>query len=210
MAQLYGSWEESFEQLFNWKDEVMRKMPNSVIEIDVELKDDMSYFQRFFCALCPCIDGFLEGHRPYLSIDSTVLNGRWNGYLAAVCSVDDHNWMYPIAYGFIDSETKNNWIWYMTQLPKALGNMQLLVVCTDACKGLEDVVKFVFPMGEQRECFNHLMDNYVKKYKGAEHMYHASRAYRKDVHDYHMTHVYAILKTKLYLDTYHSLKWYMS
>jgi hypothetical protein len=44
MAQPYGSWEESFRQLFNWKAEVMRKMSNSVIEIDVELKDDMPYF----------------------------------------------------------------------------------------------------------------------------------------------------------------------
>jgi hypothetical protein len=33
-------------------------MSNSVIEVDVELKDDMPYFQRFFCALRPCIDGF--------------------------------------------------------------------------------------------------------------------------------------------------------
>jgi hypothetical protein len=54
------------------------------------------------------------------------------------------------------------------------------------------------------------MDNYVKKYKGAEHMYPTGRAYRKDVHDYYMNHVYAIPKTKLYLDTYHSLKWYKS
>jgi hypothetical protein len=44
MAQLYGSWEESFRQLFNWKAVLMKKMSNSVIEIDVELKDDMSYF----------------------------------------------------------------------------------------------------------------------------------------------------------------------
>jgi hypothetical protein len=56
----------------------MRNMSNSVIEIDIELKDDMSYFQRFFYALRPCIDGFLEGCRPYLSIDSTAFNGRWS------------------------------------------------------------------------------------------------------------------------------------
>jgi hypothetical protein len=161
MSHLYGSWEESFGQLYNWKSEVMRKMSNSVIEIDIELKDG-------------------------------------------------HNCMYPIAYGFIDSETKDNWTWYMTQLHKALGDMSLLAVCTDACKGLEEVVKLVFPMAEQRECFKHLMDNYVKKYKGAEHMYPIGRAYRKDVHDYHMNHVYAIPKTKLFLDTYHYLKWYMS
>jgi hypothetical protein len=162
MAHLYGSWEESFGQLYNWKAEIMEKMPNSVIEIDIELKDDMTYFRRFFCALRPCIDGFLEGCRPYLSIDSTAHNGRWNGHLAAVCSVDGHNWMYPITYGFIDSETKDNWTWYMTQLHKALGDMSLLDVCTDAYKGLEEVVKLVFPMSEQRECFKHLMDNYVK------------------------------------------------
>jgi hypothetical protein len=59
MTHLYGSWEESFGQLYNWKSEVMRKMSNSVIEIDIELKDG-------------------------------------------------HNCMYPIAYGFIDSETKDN------------------------------------------------------------------------------------------------------
>jgi hypothetical protein len=30
------------------------------------------------------------------------------------------------------------------------------------------------------------------------------------VHDYHINHVYAILETKFYLDTNHSLKWYKS
>jgi hypothetical protein len=76
MAELYGSWEASFGMLFNWKANVMRLMTNSVVEIDVEFKDDMPYFQRFFCALGPCIDDFLNGCRPYLSIDSTTLNGR--------------------------------------------------------------------------------------------------------------------------------------
>jgi hypothetical protein len=75
-----------------------------------------------------------------------------------------------------------------------------------ACKGLEEAVKLAFYMAEQRECFKHLMYNYVKKYKGAEHIYPTGRAYKKDVHDYHMNHVYAIPKTNLYLDIYHSLK----
>jgi hypothetical protein len=76
MVELYDSWEASFVMMFNWKAKVMRLMPNSVVEIDIEFKDDMPYFQRFFCALGPCIDGFLDGCRPYLSIDSTALNGR--------------------------------------------------------------------------------------------------------------------------------------
>jgi hypothetical protein len=76
---LYGIWEESFGLLYNWKAEVMKRMPGSVIEIDVEVKDGLPCFRRFFCALAPCIEGFLEGCRPYLAIDSTALSGRWNG-----------------------------------------------------------------------------------------------------------------------------------
>jgi hypothetical protein len=75
-TKLYGSWEASFGMLFNWKTELMRLMPNGVVKIDVEFKDGMPYFQRFFCALGPCIDGFLDGCRPFFSIDSTTLNGR--------------------------------------------------------------------------------------------------------------------------------------
>jgi hypothetical protein len=66
-------------------------MSNSVVKIDVELKDDMSYFQRFFYSLRSCIDRFFEGCRSYLSIDSTAINGRWNDHLVEVCIVDGHN-----------------------------------------------------------------------------------------------------------------------
>ena len=68
----------------------------------------MRIFIVFFCALKPCIDGYLEGCRPYLGIDSTALNGRWNGHLALATAVDGHNWMYPLAYGFIASETEDD------------------------------------------------------------------------------------------------------
>jgi len=49
--------------------------------------------------------------------------------------------MFPIAFGFFDSETKENWIWFMEQLGKALGPLDKLAVCTDACKSLEAAVK---------------------------------------------------------------------
>jgi hypothetical protein len=80
LAELYGKWDESFELLFRWKAEVMKRCPGSVVEIDVFENDEDFYFHSFFYALKPCIDGFLEGCRPYLSIDATTLNGRWNLY----------------------------------------------------------------------------------------------------------------------------------
>ncbi|XP_066365297.1 uncharacterized protein [Miscanthus floridulus] len=108
LDEVYGKWEESFELLFRWKVEVMKRCPESVIEIEVLEVDGQVYFHHFFCAIKPCIDGFLEGCRPHLSIDATALNGRLNGHLAAAIAVDGHNWMYPLAYGFIASKTTNN------------------------------------------------------------------------------------------------------
>jgi hypothetical protein len=46
--------------------------------------------------------------------------------------VDGHNWVYPITYGFIESETENNWMWFMTQLHKAIGDLPLLAIASDA------------------------------------------------------------------------------
>jgi hypothetical protein len=48
----------------------------------------------------------------YLSVDFTVLNDRWNRHLPSAISVDGHNWMYHIAFGFFEGETKESWTWF--------------------------------------------------------------------------------------------------
>jgi hypothetical protein len=209
LAEVYGNWEESFELLYRWKAEVLKRSPGSVVEIDVLEVDGKVYFHHFFCALKPCIDGFLQGCRPYLSIDSTALNGRWNGHLASAVAVDGHNWMYPLAYGFIASETEDNWTWFMTQLKKSIGDPPLLAVCTDACKGLENAVKHVFPKAEQRECFLHLMKNFQKKFRGFGRMYPAARAYDQDIFFEHMAAIKCESQEVVkWLTDYHNLLWY--
>jgi hypothetical protein len=52
------------------------RSPDSVVEIDTKEEDGNIYFNRFFMTLEPCIQGFKEGCRPYLSIDFTILTGR--------------------------------------------------------------------------------------------------------------------------------------
>ncbi|KAL6874081.1 hypothetical protein ACP4OV_014163 [Aristida adscensionis] len=51
MAELYGSWEDSFGLLYRWRAEVMKRMPSSVIEIDVEVENGRPFFRRFFVHL---------------------------------------------------------------------------------------------------------------------------------------------------------------
>jgi len=199
--------------LFSWRAEVLKRSPGSVIEIDLKKVDGKVYFHRFFCALSPCIEGFLEGCRPYLSVDSTALNGRWNGHLAAAVAIDGHNWMYPLAFGFIDGETIDNWTWFMTQLHKAIGNLPLLAICTDACKGLEKAVKDVFPNAEHRECFRHLMQNFIKRFGGDifSKMYPAARTYRPEVFQYFFHEIVTACPEVLeWLHNHHKLLWMRS
>jgi hypothetical protein len=77
----------------------MEKSPDNVIELDVHMVGDKMYFHHFFSALGPCIQ-VRESCQPYLSVDSTTLNDRWNGQLASAIGVDGHNWMYPVAFRF--------------------------------------------------------------------------------------------------------------
>jgi transposase-like protein len=71
--------------------------------------------------------------------------------------------MFSVAYGFFKSESKESWTWFLLQLQKAIGEPALLAIHADACKGLTEAVKDVFPNAERRECFRHLMQNYVKQ-----------------------------------------------
>jgi hypothetical protein len=155
---------------------------------------------------------FRDGCIPYLSVDSTALNGRWNRHLASATGVDGHNWMYPISFGFFQSQTVDNWIWFMTQLKKVVGDMTLLAICSDAQKGLMHVVNDVlyFPYADRRKCFRHLMGNYVKHHAGSEHMYPAAMAYRRDVLEHHVSQVRNVHKIAEYLDQHHKFLWYRS
>jgi transposase-like protein len=163
---------------------VLQKMPDSVIEIGIDGEEDgRLYLKMFFCALGPCLKGFHKGCRPYLSVDSTSLNGKWNEHLPSATGVDRHKWMFPIAFGFFEGELKYSWTWFLLQLWKAIGHPSSLAIHCDASKGLIGAVKDVFSQAEMRECFQHLMQNYIKQFPGKEHMYSAKWAYRREVHE---------------------------
>ena len=115
--KLFGKWDDSFDWLYRFKAEIELRSPGSVVEIDTitDPDDENIRFSRFFCAFKASIDGFVNGCRPYISIDSTELNGMWNGHMPAALGLDGHNWMFPVAFGFFDGdgESKENWIWFM-------------------------------------------------------------------------------------------------
>jgi hypothetical protein len=51
--------------------------------------------------LKPCIDEFLSGCRPFIGVDASFLHGKYTGQLASATVVDEHNWLYHIAYAIL-------------------------------------------------------------------------------------------------------------
>ena len=91
LDEVMGAWEDIFIHVFSWKREIEKRSPGSVVEIEWEVVDKKRRFSMMFIVLKPCIDGFLQGCRPYLGIDSTVLTTKWKGQLAAAVGIDGHN-----------------------------------------------------------------------------------------------------------------------
>jgi transposase-like protein len=136
------------------------------VVIDHHKVNDKIRFRRLFFAMKPCVQGFLNGCRPYLAIDNTFLSGRFKGQLAPAVAVDGHNWMYPMAFGVMDSETCDNWIWFMQRLREAIGSPTGLTICTNAGQAIMAGVKKMFPTVEHRECMWHLVHNFKKMFRG--------------------------------------------
>ena len=219
LDRINGPWNESFQLLYTFKAEVETASPGSVVEIDkhtvkYKLKGkalEKECFRRAFVCFKACWQGFLNGCRPYLAVDATALNGRWRGQLAAASAVDGHNWLFPVAFGVLEVESEESWVWFLQQLRNIIGTPSGLVIHTDACKGLETAVEIVFPGVEHRECMRHLAHNFKKKFKGKvydENLWPASYTCSLRKHEHHLRVLYAHNPlVKEYMDEHHGKLW---
>jgi hypothetical protein len=83
LDMIFGKWNDNYELLLTYRAELLKSVPGSIVELDTENHHGDVCFKRFFVALKPCIDGFLQGCRPYIAIDASHLTGRSRGQLAA-------------------------------------------------------------------------------------------------------------------------------
>nr|KAJ0207509.1 hypothetical protein LSAT_V11C500261200 [Lactuca sativa]KAJ0207802.1 hypothetical protein LSAT_V11C500261320 [Lactuca sativa] len=210
-TDMYGKWDDSYLNIYDFKQEIEKRNPGSIVEIDLQTVGDKKHFLRFFISLTACYKGFLAGCRPYIGLDACHLKGKFNGVLAAATSIDGNNGMFPVAYGVLESENTKSWTWFLKSLEKAIGTPNGLVISSDMQKGLEVAITQVYPDIEHRECLRHLCSNFKKHYRGdffMSKLWEAANTYSVSKHDRLLNEIATVSKDAiLYLNENHKKIW---
>lgn len=156
-----GDYVLQFDRLRWYADIAKEKNPGSVV--DVECCED-NRFRRLFVAFDACIRGF-NYCRPVLCLDGTFLKGRYKGTLLAAVGKDANNGLFPVAFGIVDSETDDNWLWFLTKLKGTLSSRELSII-TDRHTGLVKHVPEVFSNCYHSYCLEHLKNNLRDRLSG--------------------------------------------
>ncbi|XP_028070034.1 uncharacterized protein LOC114272512 [Camellia sinensis] len=124
----FGDFATSFDQLRWYLETAMRTNPGSVFELDVN--ESSGCFRRLFVAFHGCLYGF-QFCRPLLFVDGTFLKGRYKGHLLAATSKDGNQGLFSLAFAIVDAENQDNWMWFLSQLLKAVGSGWRLTFVSD-------------------------------------------------------------------------------
>lgn len=166
MAAMRGSFEEGYRLLPEYCEQVKRTNPGSIASVYGNPSDNC--FQRLFISFQASIYGFLNACRPLLGLDRTHLKSKYLGTLLLATGFDGDGSLFPVAFGVVDEESDENWMWFLSELHNLLElnseNMPRLTILSDRQKGIVDGVEVNFPTAFHGFCMRHLSDSFRKEF----------------------------------------------
>ncbi|XP_052623324.1 uncharacterized protein LOC128128431 [Lactuca sativa] len=171
MVMIEGKASDHCARIWDYAAEIQRSNPGSTVKVGVNLNSDgKHYFHRFYVCFHALKTGWIVGCRSVIGLDGCFLKGQVKGQLLTAIGRDANNQVYPICWGVVDIENKQNWKWFLDLLSEDVGVQEGggLTVISDQHKGLLEVVKEVLPNAEHRQCVRHIYTNFKKSYKGEE------------------------------------------
>ncbi|CAH2044684.1 unnamed protein product, partial [Thlaspi arvense] len=154
--QLQGSYKEAYSQLPFLCDKIKETNPGSVATLMT--KEDSS-FHRLFISFYASISGFRQGCRPLLFLDSAVLNSKYQGVMLVATAPDAEDGVFPVAFAVVDSETEENWVWFLENLKSALSDSRRITFVADFQNGLKNALPLVFGNEHHHAyCLRHLAE----------------------------------------------------
>ncbi|XP_074311424.1 uncharacterized protein LOC141647210 [Silene latifolia] len=166
MAAMRGSVEEGYRVLPQYCEQVKCTNPGSIALVYGNPVDNC--FQRLFISYQASIFGFLNACRPLLGLDRTYLKSKYLGTLLLATAFDGDGARFPLAFGVVDEENDENWLWFLSELRTLLDtnteNMPRLTILSDRQKAIVDGVDANFPTAFHGFCLRHLSDSFHKEF----------------------------------------------
>ncbi|GJY23876.1 mutator type transposase [Tanacetum coccineum] len=169
---LKGDAELQYGMLRDYVMELQKCNPNTTVKIDVYRDEDADSntkkFRRIYVCLGALKDGFKAGGRDLIGLDGAFMKAPYEGQLLTAVSVDANNGIYPVAYGIVESESLDSWLWFLSALGDDLDlhiNSNFTFI-TDRQKGLLPAIKRLFPSAEHRYCVRHICENMNLTWRG--------------------------------------------
>ncbi|XP_031476140.1 uncharacterized protein LOC116247876 [Nymphaea colorata] len=170
MAAVHGSYEEGFRLLPAYCEQIRKTNPGSIALVVATGSDN--HFHRLFISFRASIYGFINGCRPLLELDRAYIKSKYLGTLLCAAAVDGDGSVFPLAFGIVDVESDENWMWFLSELRKLLGvnteNMPRLTVLSDRQQGIVDGVETHFPTAYHGFCLRYLSENFRDEFKNTK------------------------------------------
>ncbi|CAL5039499.1 unnamed protein product [Urochloa decumbens] len=154
--ELYSPHEEACSQLPWFCERIVETNPGSVATV-VALED--SKF-RFFVAFHASLHGFQHGCRPLLFLDAITAKPNKHWKLLAATSVDSEGDVFPVAFGVVDDESRENWHWFLEQLKSSFSTSRPITFISNGEHRLWDEVSSVFPDSHHGYCLESLIEEF--------------------------------------------------
>ncbi|XP_056695147.1 uncharacterized protein [Spinacia oleracea] len=174
IAYTFGDWEESFQILPHFMQEMKKANPGTVVHFANHRTADPNFeiFQRVFWAFGPSIQGF-QHCRPIITIDGTHLYGKYKGTILIAMSVDANNQIFPLAFAIVEGENGDSWPWFMACIRRFVTQRTGLCVLSDRHLGImkamtQDNSGWTEPYAYHRFCIRHLTSNVNTEFKNRE------------------------------------------
>lgn len=161
--QLQGSYKEAYNLLPLFCEKIMETNPCSLATFTT--KEDSS-FHRLFVAFHASLCGFQQGCRSLLFLDSVSLKSKYQGTLLAATAADGDDGVFPVAFAVVDTETDDNWNWFLLQLKSAISVSCPITFVADRQKGLRESIAEIFKGSYHGYCLRYLTEQLMRDLKG--------------------------------------------
>jgi len=164
-----GTHEESYAKLPKYCEQLLVANPRSFREYE---RTDTNQFRRLFLGYNASAMGFVSC-KLLLSLDGTSIKNKYQGILLTATATDAQGQLFPLAFGIVDIDVKDSWLWFLTKLrgvfdqyiPTLINVLNALTFLSDRQKGLIYAVNELFPLSAHGYCLKHLEKNLKILYK---------------------------------------------